>query len=139
MRHLESVRVPTVIRRSKYMGFRTGAYATIWSVEDKGRFSSVRISTSKKNRDTGAYEQDFSGYVRFIGTAHQNSGSLKEKDRIKLGDTDVTTSYDAKRKITYTNYALFSFEDANGSGSNGTQGKSATSPAEIPDTEDDPF
>lgn len=104
------------------MGFRNGAYATIWEVKaGKGNYSDVRLSISKKNKQTDQYETDFSGFVRFIGTAHQNAGNLKEKDRIKIGDCEATNSYDKEKKVTYTNFAVFSFEDANGN--NTTQTK----------------
>lgn len=100
------------------MGFRNGAYATIWEVKQgKGNYTDVRLSISKKNKQTEQYETDFSGFVRFIGTAHQKASSLKEKDRIKLGDCEVTNSYDKEKKVTYTNFAVFSFEDINGSNS----------------------
>lgn len=104
------------------MGFRNGAYATIWEVKaGKGNYSDVRLSISKKNKQTDQYETDFSGFVRFIGTAHQNAGSLKEKDRVKIGDCEVTNSYDKEKKVTYTNFAVFSFEDANGNSSTQTK------------------
>lgn len=97
------------------MGFRKDAYATIWEVKKgNGNYSDVRLSTSRKNKQTDEYVTDFSGFVRFVGTAHQNAGSLKEKDRIKIGDCGVTNSYDKEKKVTYTNYAVFSFEMANG-------------------------
>lgn len=102
------------------MGFRTGAYAKIWDVEDKGNITKVRLSTSKKNKQTDAYETDFSGFVNFVGTAHQAAKSLKENDKIKIGDCDVTTSYNAEKKITYTNYAIFSYENADGSSTSKT-------------------
>lgn len=99
------------------MAFRNGAYAVVWQVnKGNGNYTDVRISTSKKNKQTDQYETDFSGFVRFIGTAHQNAGSLKEKDRIKIGDCEVTNSYDKEKKVTYTNFAVFNFEDANGNG-----------------------
>lgn len=101
------------------MGFRAGAFATVWTVEQKNdRVTKVRISISKKNRDSGEYEQDFSGFVNFVGTANAAAAmKLHEKDRIKLGDVDVTTFYKADTKTTYTNYACFSFEMADGAGS----------------------
>ena len=109
------------------MGFRTGAYATIWQVKQgKGNYTDVRLSISKKNRQTNEYEQDFSGFVRFIGTAHQKAGLLKEKDRIKIGDCEVTNSYDKEKNITYTNFAVFSFEDANNGGNSGTSQNAQT-------------
>lgn len=114
------------------MGFRTGAYATVWEVKQgKGNYSDVRMSTSKKNKQTDQYETDFSGFVRFIGTAHQNASNLKERDRIKIGDCEVTNHYDKEKKITYTNYAVFSFENANNGGEQVSQ--KTTEFLEIPD------
>lgn len=97
------------------MAFRNGAYATVWEVKKgNGNFTDARISTSKKNKQTEQYETDFSGFVRLIGNAHQKAASLNEKDRIKLGDCEVTNHYDKEKKITYTNFAVFDFENANG-------------------------
>jgi hypothetical protein len=94
------------------MGVRTGSYAKVWAVEPKSDTNTtVRISISRKNKQTGEYEQDFSGFVSFVGTATaKKAACLKEGDRIKLGDIDVTTSYNAEKKITYTNFKCFSFE-----------------------------
>lgn len=98
------------------MGFRTGAYAKVWEVTpNSDTCTKVRLSVSRKDKQSGQYEQDFSGFVLAIGTAAASKAlKLKEGDRIKLGDVDVTTKYDKEKKITYTNYKLFSFEDANG-------------------------
>ena len=85
------------------MGFRPGSFATIWSVEPgTGNFSKVRMSISRKNKDTGVYEDEFSGFVMFIGEAHAKAGRLKERDRIKLGDVDVTRRYDKERTASTT-------------------------------------
>ena len=94
------------------MGFRANSYAKIWKVEPKSDTNTtVRLSISRKNKQTGEYEQDFSGFVSFIGTAAaKKAACLKEGDRIKLGDVDVTTSYNAEKKILYTNYKCFSFD-----------------------------
>ncbi len=104
------------------MGFRTGAYAKVWEVTPMSDTSTkVRLSVSRKNKQTGEYEQDFSGFVLCIGTAAaRNAAKLKEGARIKLGDCDVTTKYDAQKKVTYTNFKLFSFEDADGNSSTGS-------------------
>ena len=97
------------------MAFRTGAYATIWEVKPvTGNFTDVRLSTSKKNKQTDQYETDFSGFVRLIGTAHQMASSLGEKSKIKIGDCEVSNHYDKDKKVTYTNFAIFSFENADG-------------------------
>lgn len=101
------------------MGFRNGAYATVWEVKPgNGNYSDVRISISKKSRQTGEYETDFSGFVRFIGSAHENAAVLDERARIKIGECDVTNRYDKEKRQTYTNYAVFSFESVDGNGPN---------------------
>lgn len=94
------------------MGFRTGAFCKIWSVEPvSSTMTKSRISISRKNKDTGAYDQDFGGYVAFVGTASAAKATrLKEGDRIKLGDVDVTNTYNKEKGITYTNFKVFSFE-----------------------------
>lgn len=101
------------------MGFRTGAYAKVWEVTPMNDTSTkVRMSISRKNKQSGEYEQDFSGFVLCIGTAAAKKASqLQEGSRIKIGDCDVTTKYDEQKKITYTNYKMFSFEDADGDSS----------------------
>ncbi len=93
------------------MGFRVGSYAKVWKVEPKTDTNTVvRISISRKNKNSGEYEQDFSGFVSFVGTvAAKKAANLKAGDRIKLGDVDVTTSYNSEKKISYTNYKAFDF------------------------------
>lgn len=94
------------------MGFRTGAYCTVWDVDPKtDTFTKVRLSVSKKNKETGEYDTEFSGFVAFIGTAAaKKAAALGPKDRIKLGDVDVTTTYDRESKREYVNYKCFNFE-----------------------------
>lgn len=96
------------------MGFRKDSFATIWSVEPTSdTLTKARISISHKNRQTGEYENDFSGFVSFVGTAAaKKAASLKERERIKLGDVDVTNRYDKERNTTFTNFKIFSFEMA---------------------------
>lgn len=103
------------------MGFRNGAYAKIWQVEPATETrTKVRLSVSRKNKMTGEYEQDFGGYVSFVGTACASKAArLKEGDRIKLGDVDLQNKYDKEKNTTYFYPTVFSFEmadDANPSG-----------------------
>ena len=96
------------------MGLRSsGSYAKVWKIEPQERYTKVQISISKKNAD-GEYVTDFSGYVRFIGDAHRNIDSISEGDRIRIGDFDVSNSYNKETKTQYTNVAIFSFEPADG-------------------------
>lgn len=94
------------------MGFRKDAWATCWSVEPKSdTMTQVRLSTSRKDKNTGEYVQDFSGFVAFVGTAAaKKAANLKAKDRIKLGDVEVTTNYVKEKDITYTNFKCYNFE-----------------------------
>ena len=123
------------------MGFRTGAIATVWSVEQaRGNFKNVRLSVSRKDKTTGEYVQDFSGFCTFIGEANANAGSLKARDRIRLGDVDVSTNYDKSANKEYVNYKVFTFEkaDESGSGAPAAPAAPAANPAEG-DTGEMPF
>lgn len=119
------------------MGFRKDSFATVWEVSQvsNGR-TKGRISISRKDKDTGEYVQDFGGFVMFCGTACANKAlKLKPKDRIKLGDVDVSNRYDKEKNITYTNFSIFDFEMADGSG--GGQHGSTVSHAAVDDGETD--
>lgn len=94
------------------MAFRNGAYAKVWKVEPSDRFTTVQLSTSRKRKDTNEYETDFSSYVRFIGNAHDSAASLKEGDRIKLGECSCTRTWDREKQKEYINFQVFSFEPA---------------------------
>lgn len=120
------------------MGFRTGAFAKIWEVKPFSDTSvRLRLSVSRKNKQTGEYEQDFSGFVDAVGTAAaKKAASLKEGDRIKIGDVDVTTKYNSDKKITYTNYKMFSFEmdnDAAPAKSNNAEPQPSVDSGEVDD------
>ena len=101
------------------MGFRTGSYAKVWEVKtDSDTRTTLRISVSRKNKQTDQYEQDFSGFVQFVGTANAaQAARLTSGATIKIGDCDVTTRYVAETKVTYTNFTVFSFEEVNQYGS----------------------
>lgn len=107
------------------MGFRKDAWASVWSIEEgRGNTMKVRISTSRKKKDSEDYEQDFSGFCTFIGTAKAKAERLKPKDRIKLGDVDVTTWYNKEKGVEYVTYKVFDFETSNSSGSSDAPVKS---------------
>ena len=99
------------------MGFRQGAFARVFSAEDKGRYSICRLAISKKNKETGEYEQEFSdGRVKFVATAHKQIKELTipyNGVTVKLGSVDVTNKYDKNRNTTYTNYVVFNLDDVN--------------------------
>lgn len=94
------------------MGFRKDAYATVWSVQSISDVNTkLRISISRKDKQTGEYFDDFSGFVSVFGTAAaKNASMLNRGDRIKLGDVDVRTKYVKEKNVTYYNFNVYSFE-----------------------------
>lgn len=113
------------------MGFRKDNWASVWSIEDgKNNSKRVRLSTSKKNKLTGEYEQDFSGYCSFYGTAAVKAATLKPKDRIKLGDVDVTTWFNKEKNQEFVIYKVFDFETVHTAGSSANGGAAHSSNAQ---------
>lgn len=116
------------------MGFRQGAYAKVWRVEDKGNYSVAQISISRKKDET--YETEFqNNFVRLVGTAHdmgKNIQEVKNGTSIKITSCDVTNRYDKEKDKEYTNFVIFGFEfpDNNGGGNAGKQNNNnASKPA----------
>lgn len=58
--------------------------ATVWNVEDKGNYSVVKLSTARKNKDSGEYINSSWSFVRFLGRAHEKVNELSERDRIVI-------------------------------------------------------
>lgn len=92
------------------MGFKTGAYATIWETKIVNGRLDARMSTNRKQQD-GTYKQDWSGWVRLYGEATKLDG-VPANTRIRLGDIDVTNNYDKAKGIAYTNYIMYTYSDA---------------------------
>lgn len=106
------------------MGFRNGAYAKVWDepsiVSDS--MTKLRVSISRKNKTTGEYETDFSGFIVCIGTAcAKKAANLAAGCRIKLGDVDVSTRYDKEKQKEFVSYKVFTFD---------TDGESESKPSE---------
>jgi len=96
------------------MGFRKGSYARVWEVQPVSDTNTkIRITISRKDKLTGEYIDEFSGFVACIGTAAaKRAANLQKGDRVKLGDVDVTTRYVKETKTLYTNFKCFNFDDA---------------------------
>ena len=131
------------------MGFRVGAFATVFSANNFGKYSDANISISKKNQSADDYDTEFSnGYVRFIGAAHNKLGSLnlptreeykagkKNNARIKILECDVQNMYmkeeNGKRKAVFNQnpqYKVYDFEIDNGNNANGNRQNQNSAPA----------
>lgn len=91
--------------------FAAGAYAKIWEIKAiNGKYSDIRISTSKKDKNTGEYSQDFGGFVRMVGQAHSQMSYLHEGDKFKIVRCGVENSYNKEKKTTYNNFIIFEIE-----------------------------
>lgn len=117
------------------MGLRKEGYGTVW--DEPRRLSqgvvSMRMTTSKKDRETGNYETDFSGFITFIGKKIADKAmALKHGERIQIKDFEVTSSYDKEKKKEYINYKIYDFDPVEnvrrgGSGGSRRSGGSRTS------------
>ena len=97
--------------------FANNNYAKVWKIyppkKKEQKFTLVQMSTSQKDKKSGEYNTDFSGYVRLIGTAFEKSKELEAKDSIKIVKCGVTTSYDKKEDKSYETFLIFDFDFAN--------------------------
>lgn len=126
------------------MGFRQGAYAKVWRVEDRGNYSVAQISVSKKNKETGQYETEFQhNFVRLVGTAHDLGKNIEEVQggtSIKITSCDVTNRYDKEKQQEYVNFVIFGFEfPDNNNGNSGGSKKPASSKKPAKKTPDNGF
>lgn len=118
------------------MGFRQGAYARVWSMDDKGKFCTCRMSISRKNKKTGSYDTEFQdGYVRFVGTAYNMIKAIPISDKglnIKLASCDVTNYFERNGKKYFNpQFTVFGFELADGESATPTgQAQNAYDPME---------
>ena len=88
------------------------AFATVWGVEDKGKFVQGRISTSEKDRQEEGKYINSNWFVRFVGSAKDSAASLKERDRIKIlsGKITNTVGGEGENKRSFLNVVVFDFE-----------------------------
>lgn len=119
------------------IGFRNGAYATVWPHRDKDgrervvnpvsdRLTTARISISVKDRQTGEYRTEFSNFVKFAGTAAaQKARTLKAKDRIQLIRVDYYQSPGRNEGEYYDNWMVYEFEIQNDRNGPSTQSNPA--------------
>jgi hypothetical protein len=94
------------------MAFGNGQFMKIWEVADKGSYAEVSMSSSKKNKQTGEYETDFSSkYVRFVGNAKLQKPMKGQ--RIKITECSVQNVYyknGERQFLKNPAYVVFSYE-----------------------------
>jgi hypothetical protein len=65
-------------------------WATVWEVEDKGNYSEVKFSTSRKDKKSGEYINSSWAFTRFVGDAHKKASDLNRGDKIKLKGAGIS-------------------------------------------------
>ena len=112
--------------------FKTGDYAKVWEITPiSDTMTKLNISTSRKSKQSGEYEKDFSGFPVCVGTAAAGKASrLQKGDTIILGDIGVSNTRPRNDgKGYYVDYKIFSFELANGDDKGGkASAKTAAKP-----------
>lgn len=79
------------------MGFRNNSYAKVWEITDHGKYATVDMSISRKNKETGNYDTTFKyKFVRFVGKAFDKVLKLEKGSSIKITECDV--EYFGKQK-----------------------------------------
>lgn len=58
------------------------SYLKIWEVEHSEKYSTVKMSSSRKNKMTNEYMNSNWNFVRFVGNAHEKSKRLEKGSRI---------------------------------------------------------
>ena len=92
-------------------------YATIWKIETEEKYSNVRLTTSRKDKE-GEYHNSNWSFVRFIGEAHDKVKDItlgdKEKLRIKITSGHFTNEpyeQDGEKKYPKNpKFVVFKFE-----------------------------
>ncbi len=60
-------------------------FVTVWSVEDKGNYAVVKMSTARKDKETQEYKNTNWSFVRFVGKAYTPELlDLPEKARLTV-------------------------------------------------------
>jgi len=68
------------------LGIKTDQKVTVWEVEDKGSWSSLKVSSSRKDKRLPEGKQfvNTNWFARLVGEAHNKSGTLNKGARIAL-------------------------------------------------------
>ena len=111
------------------MGFRDGAYCKLWKLDNSGKFPQGQISISRKDKDSGEYVDDFSGFVSFIGAAADAIKKIPTGGRFKIKGCDVSRVWNKEKQREYINFRIYDVEDATNTGTPQTPNQQKTGSA----------
>jgi hypothetical protein len=126
-------------------------YAKLWEVVDRGKYAEARLSTSAKDRETGAYKNSNWSFVRFVGKAYDKVMEIANDEklpRVKLTkgaftneswvDDKGETHYPKNPKLVIFDFEFLENSEAPGDESVKTEKKSKPKSDGKP-TDDDEF
>lgn len=93
------------------MGFRDGAYCKLWKLDNSGKFPSGQISISYKDKTSGEYVDDFSGFVTFVGDAAKAVDKMTIPGRFKINGCDVSRTYNKEKQKEFIYFRVFNIEE----------------------------
>ena len=100
------------------MGFSIGSLAKIKEVVSVyEKYTVCKLTITKKNKETKKTDLQFSGFVRFIGKAHNNKPRLDQM--INITNCDVTNCYVVDGAIKFNKnpvYILYDYDIQEGFG-----------------------
>ena len=111
------------------------SYAKVWEVEDKGKYLSGKIGSSRKNKATDEWINS-TFFCRFVGHAVELARTLVKGDKIIITNATIESTYDKEKQKGFTNVAIFNFEMNEGQG---TSPKQADTYQQEDDTDELPF
>lgn len=119
--------------------FANNNFAKCWKIYPKNdkdqKFTTVQLSTSRKDKESGKYTTDFSDYVKMVGEAEKKAKELEAQDRIKFTKVGVSNSYNKETGKKFYQFICFDFEFDNQQ----KQGDSSDEFMQLPDDEKLPF
>ena len=89
------------------------AYAKVFRVDVKEKYTSLTIGTSDKQQD-GSYKNS-NWNARLVGKAKDIA--VNEGDRIEIKSAKIENIYDKENKKNWLNIIIFDFEVSGGNGS----------------------
>ncbi len=90
-----------------------GSVVTLWDIKPSEKSTKCKVTVSQKDKKTNTWETQFNSFALFAGQAHNFISGMKEKDRVKITQFDISNKYDKEKKITYWNLTVWECEDAN--------------------------
>lgn len=86
----------------------TGKYVSVFEVEEKEKYCTANLSTSKKNTNntyTNMYWK-----ARFVGKASDKAKKLKDKDKIEITNGIIENNYDKGKDKLWVTVTIFEFK-----------------------------